>query len=959
MSCLPALFIDQSFGDIEKALLLKDRSFPSKQYLDRNNALPVSVEEDDDDDEAIFLGIPTNLTVSSKIADVLIDITTKIINGQHIQVLELFNGSSLSHKELLKICLNESEHDNNDRFTGIRKLIINFIEQTNTNGDERFNGMGDDELGLLVLLLGITYLELYCQSNYTGPEFNSNERQILNDGNEDELKKPSVFALECDGHFPYNLVDIPATILIGRSLISFVAFPSRASWRQGIKLDDEGHILPPSYDDTELIVRADLIEELTKFNSAKWWNARATVLHIRLLQKQSYEEVPTLWNECLMSFGAVLSSYAEVSDHLLLMSGVGKFNPLDCATPMRCVEDNSYRMLVTNAWIEWGLACTHFQFSDHGKKAFFKAKEVSGIQTKVTAALGKRTKYQREDIAQLFLYARSHFITHGIVHPEEHRKAIGVLVRNEPDSTEGNSEESGGRPNYEWEIGKRAVNEVDQRTGEEAAIREVLLDTIDTGAAENIILEGGPKFSGADDYEDGGDLHPLDQAVILALCLDVKNSNPVDGLTNEEMQPYVERVLKLAKNWMIHSTALLQRSWLEFERRKTADRAMLQIQALIDQHTTRLTIFQSTFKSIEESAPSQDRLLYLYQIIYPSQFELKRDLAIKYLQCQVFMSALNYFKELEMWDEVVTCYQLMQKPHRAELVVREQLKISESPSMVTALADLTGKEDLYEHAWAISKGRYPRAKRTLGKICHDRGDFAACCKHLDQALAVQPLIHATWYLKGISCMKLNWWEEGLLAFVRCVQQDPESGEAWTNMGAIHMRLKNWPKAYHALTEAAKHKREDWRVFENLMMVNIAMSRWKEVIRHMNTLLDMRYKSQRPIHFKELAYLIKVVVNLTHASIQAEKETLMNETGQDTPLGHDISPEDDDERSEERDIVPELPSLGSSLEELLHKMTNSVKSDPNVWDLIAMFQSSLGRYSLALEARTKQVLNDYS
>lgn len=118
---------------------------------------------------------------------------------------------------------------------------------------------------------------------------------------------------------------------------------------------------------------------------------------------------------------------------------------------------------------------------------------------------------------------------------------------------------------------------------------------------------------------------------------------------------------------MVYSTALLERSWLEFERRKTADRAMLQMQALIDQHSTKLTITQSTYKSIEESAPAQDRLRYICSVAYLSHFELKRDLAFKYLQCQVFASALNYFRELELWDEVVTCYQLMQKPQRAEL----------------------------------------------------------------------------------------------------------------------------------------------------------------------------------------------------------------------------------------------------------------------------------------------------
>lgn len=62
----------------------------------------------------------------------------------------------------------------------------------------------------------------------------------------------------------------------------------------------------------------------------------------------------------------------------------------------------------------------------------------------------------------------------------------------------------------------------------------------------------------------------------------------------------------------------------------------------------------------------------------------------------------------------------MDKPHRAEVVVREQLKVSESPYMLTALGDLTQKEDCYERAWELSRGRYARAKRTLARMCFDR-----------------------------------------------------------------------------------------------------------------------------------------------------------------------------------------------------------------------------------------------
>jgi hypothetical protein len=38
--------------------------------------------------------------------------------------------------------------------------------------------------------------------------------------------------------------------------------------------------------------------------------------------------------------------------------------------------------------------------------------------------------------------------------------------------------------------------------------------------------------------------------------------------------------LKQFNNWMIYSTALLERSWLEYEKRRTADRAMLQVSKL-------------------------------------------------------------------------------------------------------------------------------------------------------------------------------------------------------------------------------------------------------------------------------------------------------------------------------------------------------------------------------------------
>jgi len=394
------------------------------------------------------------------------------------------------------------------------------------------------------------------------------------------------------------------------------------------------------------------------------------------------------------------------------------------------------------------------------------------------------------------------------------------------------------------------------------------------------------------------------------------------------MYPYLERVLQLPLNWMIHSTALLERSWLEYDRRKTFDRAMLQIQALLDQHSTKLTISQSTFKSIEEAAPVEDRLQFLNCIVYPAQYELKRDLAFKYLRGQVFVSALNLFKELELWDEVVQCYQLLDKPQRAEILVRERLKAAETPYMLTVLADLTGNEDLYERAWLLSRNRFARAKRTLARICYDRSEFTSCIQHLDAALGVQPLVATAWYLRGIACMQCELWDEGVKSFVRCVQQDMEVAEAYANIGAIHMRQRDYAKAYPALYEELKYKNDSWKIMENLVTVCLNLEKWREMVMYMNKLLDLKLKSQRPVMKPELRYLALSVATAAIA-VAADNQP---------------SPESANRQVE----------LLNSVEKLIVRITNSIKSDPDIWDILAEFFEILARKKSILDCRMRQV-----
>ena len=107
---------------------------------------------------------------------------------------------------------------------------------------------------------------------------------------------------------------------------------------------------------------------------------------------------------------------------------------------------------------------------------------------------------------------------------------------------------------------------------------------------------------------------------------------------------------------MIYSTALLERAWLECESTNRRERAIIQIQALVDQHTNRLTITQSTYKAaVEDSAPPQVRLENVHGIVYPPRGGIKKDLGERYAKMGVVSTAAEIFEEIHLWDEVRVC----------------------------------------------------------------------------------------------------------------------------------------------------------------------------------------------------------------------------------------------------------------------------------------------------------------
>lgn len=485
----------------------------------------------------------------------------------------------------------------------------------------------------------------------------------------------------------------------------------------------------------------------------------------------------------------------------------------------------------TAAMLSLELGLLHYKLGQDkpANNAFLTAARASGLEFELTGAMGKRTKFQTQDHSQLLLLAES-------------RKR---------DGEDGKVVPSKGAP--------EALKLND----------DTLLEQ-----TEYTSTTGG---SGALSHLDPGNqpaLHPLDQALLLSLCLNQANSSPSHGLTIQQMMPFVQRVVTHPTNWSVHTTALILRARLESHRSRTVERSALQLAALIDQMPT------------SDSEPAE-RLQYFHQLPLPSKWEMEKELAKRYLSLGVIRSALDIFTRLEMWEDAVACLQHMEREAEAERIVRDLLEGRKLESDVVQamgraslsdarreklgwareaklwclLGDLALNSDdapknptkaretaieYYNKAWEVSRHSSSRAQRSLGTLYTSAQDFEAAVPAFRHALAINPLYAHAWFTLGVCLMRLGRWAEARDAFKRQVGVAEDDSEGWNNLAAVYLRMneegvpegekpppvsfENKQLAYHALRSGLRSSYNNWRMWANYMVVAIDVGELNEAAR---------------------------------------------------------------------------------------------------------------------------------
>ncbi|KAI9250911.1 hypothetical protein BDA99DRAFT_444794 [Phascolomyces articulosus] len=563
-------------------------------------------------------------------------------------------------------------------------------------------------------------------------------------------------------------------------------------------------------------------------------------------------------NNATLSTASFWAMRAVFIQQQLLDEHAGSLQELLLTLAKECNFEDEQKDLAIRLELELGLIYSYY---GQDKEAFEKMKQaqtMSGFQWSLTGALGRRTKHQTFDVTQLVVLAES---------KEDEQKQEEVKETLRPETVELQD--------------------------------DTLLDHIAFTKTDQNDQEKEKRH---------GNLRVIDQCLLLAFCLNVKNTNPEHGLTSTEMAPYVTRVLENANNWMVHTMGLLHKTRLEAHKSRTVERSALQLQALVDQI------------KVEDSGVDE-RMAYFYDLLLPSKWDMERELAKRFVSLGVVRSALDIFERLEMYEEVVACYQMLEQPTKAKQVLERLMQESpDSPKLWCILGDVEQNPDHWRKAWEVSNHRFARAMRSLGAHLYREKDYDGCIDCYQKALAINPLFEGSWYVLGCAGMQAEQWEVSLRAFQRVVALDNEQAEAWNNLSSIYVHLDRKPDAFLALKQATKLKFDNWRMWQNMLIVAADVGQFADAIWAMQRIVELRWDKVREACVDTL-----VLQMLVDSVIQNWKD------------------------ASDRDGARLQRQVQRLLEEvILARITNS----PDIWRICAKFYLWQKRYSDALEASVK-------
>lgn len=405
------------------------------------------------------------------------------------------------------------------------------------------------------------------------------------------------------------------------------------------------------------------------------------------------------------------------------------------------------------------------------------ASTASGFKFSLTGVLGRRTKFQTFDVAQL-----------------------AVQVATDEGSATSVSPLQG-----------------QQEDGHPANVP--LQDEVLT---ETAILSSGPL----------GDAYTSDvgKLILLGSISHLLHFHAKDGAVREKSTALVEKVLEVPGDWSIYSTALSLRSQLEAGKSRHIERAALQFQALVDQ----------IHAHVESSFALRTRHFFAVPYPSEWELDRQQGRLFASLGA-FKTAATIFERRSMWDEYVACLAQLGERQQAETIILDQLRRQPTNPKMLCLLGDLREDASCYEQAWEASNGKFARAMRSLGMHYVGLGENEKAIDCFERALELNSLFDRIWFLLGCAAMQIEDWDRALTALTRTISLDDDNSDAWNNLAAVHLQLGHPEQALRALKEAGKRQFDNWKIWNNIFRVSLSLGDLLEAISAYRRVVEIREK----------------------------------------------------------------------------------------------------------------------
>ncbi|TVU39421.1 hypothetical protein EJB05_12840, partial [Eragrostis curvula] len=643
----------------------------------------------------------------------------------------------------------------------------------------------------------------------------------------------------------------------------------------------------------ELLFTSTQTLDLSDCLSVSWWLFRLSMFQQNILDELSsslFDQVQVYKNKMLGHFGELENVSAYWG-------------------PLLCDGEGSY--FVSAAFLEAGIAEYKYGRVDASRLHLDSAQEACGLHLSLTGILGFRTIHQVDAKSQMVLVAKtSKSEADGqTTEPAEARNDVAPL--------------------------KSASSSVPVESDEFCDIlRTPRLVQDGSGSASENTRDPSAKIS----------LSAIQQASVLAECLHVSRRSRSDEMSGWEMAPYIESIDSQKESYfLVRSLCDILRIRWESTRNRTKQRALLMMENL----SLGIVQVEDIGKEIPVAA---QRVKLVFGVHMPTLPALRKEYGELLISCGIVGEALDIFKDLELWDNLIYCYRLLGKMADAVTLINARLSVTPNdPRLWCSLGDVTNNDDHYKKALEVSKNKSARAmepridnfimdtpnlddrKRSLARSAYNRNDFYTSKTLWESALALNSLFPDGWFAYGTVAWKDKDLDKAVDAFSRSVQIDPENGEAWNNIACLHMIRGKSQAAVQAFREAVKFKRNSWEIWENYSKVALDTGNIRLTLEALKMVLNLSSNKRFNVDI-----LDKVMTLLdkqpTHLCDTQEEDTSA------------------DANKDRRQSNHLLDMIG----DILQQIVRSGGSNAEIWGLYARWHKIKGNLMASSEALLKQV-----